>query len=613
MSRNVRKKPVRAATAKLTKRRTSDSSISLNLSDDEGYSAVEEISDSDDDDEEHVNAAEEEHIISNELRRASSNPSRPLKKNPDDETEGDEDDEDEDDDDEDEDQDEEDETTNEDDDGVEETEENAVDHFATWEGIVSETDEGVTEHLPSHFILGQHVERHVRFTGVPDSDSDSTTTDTTRDIDSFFPDIFVEQNSLDPAFRREIEYDDPDESSNSGSFWDFASSQEPFGADSDDDAVVFQGDDTPLATPSASRAPTEVSTPVPSPEAQELDGYETDGDTTEEDIPEPIVRKRQVRRSQSLEASDSEIERPVRFKRGQPRVGRYNLDHSDKKPIAVLNPITRKMMIFTPQKLRKLDLPPDAFDFGFLTSPDVTQSSPILSNSASVMMGAMFPSNTFDDFMNTHPMGPTEAFFSLTSDAIMGDDSDETGADDNEDDEEKNLKLEDFITFHQESSEDEEEQDMDVWGLGTDADLASTPVRPRTAASTASDTMGVHPLLSHFDSNSDAVGAFRRNQINQQLILSDKASPASLAFSGPYYHGTLRGIKSGSMEAVTAPITPVRRHKRGTFPSLSNSVGDSDRSPLETVSQKRKASSTAVNDGLHKRHRSISDMEVLHI
>lgn len=273
-------------------------------------------------------------------------------------------------------------------------------------------------------------------------------------------------------------------------------------------------------------------------------------------------------------------------------------------------------MIFTPQRLRRLDLSPESFNLDYFTNPEAAQSSPILSNSASLMMSAMFSSNTFGDFMNTQAVGPAEAFFSFGSDALAADESDDT-ADliDEEDEEEKSLKLEDFITFHQESSEEEDEQEDENWSLASNMDLTSSPVRPRTsvsAASATSDTSmtGAHPLLTHFHNNSNTVGAFRRNQVDQQLILSDKASPASLAFSGPYYHGTLRGIKSGSMDAMATPITPVRRQKRGSISNMN--VGDLNRSPLEGVSQKRKASA-ALTDNLHKRHRSISDMEILQI
>lgn len=267
-------------------------------------------------------------------------------------------------------------------------------------------------------------------------------------------------------------------------------------------------------------------------------------------------------------------------------------------------------MIFTPQRMRRLDLSPESFNLDFFTNPPITES-PILSNSASLMMSAMFSSNTFGDFVNTQAVGPAEAFFSLGSDAVTADDSDATGeAEEAEDEEERNLKLEDFITFNPDDS-DEEAEDSN-WDGDTNT-AASTPGRPRTSASQVSamcdgGMADVHPLLSHFDNNSNAVGAFRRNQINQQLILSEQASHESLAFSGPYHYGTLRGIKTGSLETVTAPITPLRRQKK----SATNGYADLNRSPLEGMSQKRKASG-GLGDPFHKRHRSLSDMEVLHL
>ena len=326
-----------------------------------------------------------------------------------------------------------------------------------------------------------------------------------------------------------------------------------------------------------------------------------------------MTRKKQPRRSQqSVEESESDTDRPIRFRRGKPRVGRFNLDSSEKKPICVVNPISRKMMIFTPQRLRRLDLSPESFNFDFFSHPDTTQSSPILSNSASLMMGAMFSSNTFGDFMNTQAVGPAEAFFSLPSDAVTGDGSDESDdIDDPEDEDERNLKIDDFITFEEHTS-DEEQEDDGNWL--EDASIASSPVRrPSTAASGMSESnIGAHPLLSHFENNANAVGAFRRNQINQQLIFSDKATQESLAFSSPYHHGTLRGIKNGSLETVTTPITPVRRQKKSV--SGLNPISEYSRSPLESMSQKRKASA-GVGEGMsnHKRQRSISDVKVLKI
>ena len=258
MSRNIRQN-YPSTPLKVAKRRGSDSSSSLDLSDDDGYSGVEDVSESDEDDEEHVYAAEEDHIITNALRKRSAVvPPRPVEESDDaDEEDGDEDEDDDD---------------AEDDDAADD---NAADDNASWDGILSDPEDNVPAEQPTGYIFDQDmadVEKHVRFTGVPDSDSDSTTSEASEDdMHDFFPDIFVAQNNLDPAFRKEIENDD--NSSNSGSFWDFHNGSQDFpDVDSDDEALQGSEDTTPTITPMASQAPTEVSTPVAV--LQELDGYE---------------------------------------------------------------------------------------------------------------------------------------------------------------------------------------------------------------------------------------------------------------------------------------------------------------------------------------------------
>ncbi|KAG7286915.1 hypothetical protein NEMBOFW57_006415 [Staphylotrichum longicolle] len=593
MSRNVRQK-YQPAPARATKRRDYDSS-SLDLSDDDsGYSGVEDVTDSEDDDEDHVFAAEEEHIITNASRKRSE-PPRPLMEDDDDDAD-------------------EESEADEDDDEAEAEDVDPVDDSASWDGILSDHDEPIPAPLTSDNLeqLATPVERHVRFAGVPDSDSDSTTSETS-EINDFFPDIFVEQSALDPSFRREIEHDD--ETSSNGSFWDFHSGSQEIGTrdaqDSDDDAAAQDLDLTPLATPRPSQPPSEAATPVAAfAEVQELDGYETDGDTTEEDIPEPIVRRKHMRRAHSVEASsDSDTERGVQYRPGKPRIGRFNLDRSDNKPIGVVDPASGKMIIFTPRRTNQLDLSPESLQLDF--NQDLT-CSPLVRNPGFIMMGAMVSSNPFGDFINMQPFGPAEAFFPCTPDVFTAEESDDSyfaGLEEDEDEEESLLKLEDFVTFNHDSSDEEE------FGGDWNGDLISSPTRPKTAASTASaatDSAPAHPLLTHFDNNSD-VGAFRRNQINQQLIYSDKASQESLAFSGPYYHGTLRGIKSGSMETVTTPITPIRRQKRSNTVGMHGFSELQQSSPLNVLSQKRKASSNLADPSIHKRHRSLSDMEVLQI
>lgn len=260
MSRNVRQKNPRPPPAKVSKRRGSDTSA-INLSGDDGYSAVEEISDSEDDDEENVNAAEEEHIILQKSRaRAPASSSRPPT------TDQDEDEEEDDDEGADEDED------NPDDENDADVE---VDDNASWDGIVSEeTGESSGSDAPARRGIGAAAttQRHVRFADVPSSDSDSTETED--DHADFFPDLFVEQSSLDPGFRREIE-DDEDESSTS-SFWDFYGQVLDHSSGAGPLVRAGSDDDTPTATPGASHdVTTGVSTPVPvDDDSQELDGYE---------------------------------------------------------------------------------------------------------------------------------------------------------------------------------------------------------------------------------------------------------------------------------------------------------------------------------------------------
>ncbi|KYK56405.1 uncharacterized protein DCS_03405 [Drechmeria coniospora] len=633
MSRNVRQKYPSTLARPPNRRRGSDSSSCFDLSDDDGYSAVEEVSDSEDDDEEDVNAAEEENI----LTEATVGPAHAPRPQLVPVVDGDDDEDDDDDEEEVEEEDDEDDDDDGDDDDEDDDDQDGqhqlgdADESTSWAGIVSEV-EAVSDLYPepNAFASDVAVERHVRF-DVPSSDSDST--DTEDDHGDLFPDIFVSQNSLDPSFRREIEHD-PDESSGSGSFWDF-NGQYDERQDSDAEEVIREllDDETPRATSKVAQLDPTPFTPA-FEENLELDGYESehpllffvfafvsfclgcfgpavapaascpiaylvppaDGDTTEEDIPEPPVRRKTRRPSNHVsEDSDSDAESAAKPQRGQPRVGRFNLDRRDKKPIAVLNPLTRKMMIFTPHRRRQLDLSPEQFNFTWGLEE---QSSPLLSSSANMMLSAMFSSNTFGDFVNAQTMGPAEAFFPFHSDAnTADDDSAAPSVRGDEDEAEKKLDISDFITWDGESSADEGDGSWEP---------ASTPVRPTAAPTTTTTTTTTtteREVLSHL--NSDTVGAFRRNQINQQLILSSQATQDSLAFSGPYNYTAIKGLKSDRFDTAGIPLTPMRRQKK--------QMSDVARSPLESASAKRKASTDAGAAGGHKKHRSISDVNLLRI
>lgn len=306
-------------------------------------------------------------------------------------------------------------------------------------------------------------------------------------------------------------------------------------------------------------------------------------------MPEPLVKKRS-RRSEAGDDSDTEYT-PVKSDRGKPRVGRFNLDKSDRKPIAVLNPITRKMMIFTPHKHRQLDLSPEQFDFAFF-SPLDSMTSPAV-NPSNYTLDSMFSSNTFGDFMNHQEfgdlgdmgdMGDVDAILQsiLTSEPNSFDDA--LDSDMGADEAEKGLDINDFITFGGGAVSDSESD--------AEASVNDTPGGP-----SGSDA----EMLSHL--TSATVGAFRQNQITQQLIFSNKATQDSLAFSGPFNDTAIRGLKSDRLGTAGTPLTPVRRRRK-------SSVHQEPPSPLEGMAQKRKAAGD--HEG-HKRQRSISDMAMLHV
>jgi len=472
----------------------------------------------------------------------------------------------------------------------------------SWNGIMSEVDDGTSsEHIVNVKSRVPAVKRQVRF-AVPDSDSDSdsTTTETSNDINEMFPDIFVAQASLDPGFRREIEQD-ADDTSSVASYWDLHDSMSPPDVAAEKRLVeVLDNDDV-------------ESTPVPSPEdTQDLDGYDSDGDTTEEDIPEPSARRKQlhIRRVETAGSSDSDTDRLIKPRRGRPRSGHFDLDRADEKPIAVMHPVTRKLIIFTPEKTRGFDLSPESFRGleGLFNS--MAQSSPITRHSSQdIMMAPMLSNCSLPDILSSYPFGSIEAFLpSAGVNEVAEDDSDFSG--EQVDEEEAMLNLDDFIEFEAHSSGDEDEakedNEDDVWDEAEaeaeeEDESPTTPCRRPSTSSVPDDAhMDLHPLLAHFENTTD-VGAFRRNQINQQLILSGAASSESLAFSGPYMMGTLKGIKSDRLESATTSLSPVRRRKRS---SVSMADAETVRSSLDA---KRKASET-LNSQAHKKHRSISDV-----
>ncbi|KAF4122255.1 hypothetical protein GMORB2_7247 [Geosmithia morbida] len=601
-NRNARKAaPASAAKGTASrKRRVSVSSTStFDLSSNDNYSGVDDISDDEDDNEDDVFAVEEQAIMGEASPASTPRPHTSFNgwvHNASDQDDSSNDDDDGDDADDDDD--------NEDDDengsiaAHEPTDEDEDDN-ASWQGIKSDSADLNAEEL---FNVDVEIptQRRVRFNVPTDESSDESTED---DHASMFPDIFVDQSTLDPSFRRQIE-NEYDESSASDSFWDHTALYNDGLDDESDTEKVYSGLHTPF---------TEDQTPVVSSTTLDptfgdmdnidLDGYETDGESTEdEDVPHPPIC-RKVSYSSSVsdnEESASETEESVRHRTDQPRVSRFSLDKLKKKPMAVYNTKTGKMMIFTPDRQQRLDLSPEQFRLdsfsGLQPWPMDEQMSPIVGNNTNLMFASFAPSMMLNPNMDMD--GFDGLFGGLDTGTSAIDHSspslENESARESDRDPEVSLRVSDFLDLDNGSSSEDEVDDSSPV---KPTNPSSTPMRPTTASSDAADVLG------HL--NPAVVGAFRRNQTNSQLIRNG-ATQDSLDFSGPFNSTAIRGIRSDRFDTAAVPLTPVRRHKK--------QLSDLGRSPLDSLSAKRKAPSDAATAATgHKKQKSISDVGALQL
>jgi hypothetical protein len=332
-----------------------------------------------------------------------------------------------------------------------------------------------------------------------------------------------------------------------------------------------------------------------------------EGETTEEDLP-PAARyvpARSILRRQSTESSDSAEDitiirrNPYRqTPRNGPRLGSWVTDAS--KPYAVLDSRGKYLYMFRARTDRR---------YSFDTSPSQPVDNviedrrnemlhdpfPMMRSHADMMLSAMF--TPMDSLFRGNALGPPEAFYpfvSVAANGVITRDDPTSSFDDDDIDDDDMWNIGDIIDFGDETSDEEcpvEEEDSSA----SPADMSSTPLLPTTASSEDQ----VHPLLSHLDRG--LVGAFRRNQSRHQLLARNAASRESLAFSGPYGEGTLRGIKGGRLAAVNTPITPPRKSKaaKAGF-TLAPSIMDT-----EAVRQERQKRKFSGEQHSHKRTRSM--------
>lgn len=553
MSRNVRQKPVGSKTGKKSVKRSKNSIAS----DDSDYSGVDLISDSEED-EPDVEVAEEQAIIESEEEEDYASP-QPVQ------------------------DDDQDSWANfdvfEDNPGVYFEEQIAQIVRPTVPDIFTGATGWIAD-AGSDDESQPETARRVRFD--LSSDSDTAPSDVE---DNIFPDIFLEQGSLDPGFRRTIENDhdkdNDDPPSDDGSYWDFRG----------DDAEV-EDEDPNMDNQSETSC--------------ESSGYETDeGETTEEDLPPAakFLPARTVLRRQSNDSSSSEEDiqvirrNPYRQpQRSGPKLGSWVTDAS--KPFAVLDSRGKKLMMFRARISRRHSMNSSSgrpVPRAYMEEDDhdvngMEQMSPMISNSANLMMSAMY---TPMDNLGGHALGPPEAFYPFVSIAANGNvtqDCPSSSFDEDDVDDDDLWNIADLVDFGDDTSSEDgnNEEDEDSCDSATAGHPSSTPRRP----STANSEDQTHSLLNHL--NSGIVGAFRRNQTRHQLLSRNSASRESLAFSGRYGNGAIRGIKGGRLAAANTPITPLRKRKTTRADPISPSPADGDK--------KRKFSGEARG---HKRVRSL--------
>ena len=200
----------------------------------------------------------------------------------------------------------------------------------------------------------------------------------------------------------------------------------------------------------------------------------------------------------------------------------------------------------------------------------------VASGQALFPLAALFPMN-FGDMNDSDLSSPIEGSMGF----------DENATDDGT--EAHETMMNEFVNLEDEGVKD------DSGATHTNREPSSTPMRPVTASS------DFEPL-SHLGSHN--VAAFRRDQHNKQLILSNQATQDSLALAQPYNTMCIKGIRSDRFDSAGVPLTPARRHRKST--------SEYTRSPLDAVSTKRKASGEP-SAPAHKRYRSISDVNNLRI
>ncbi|MCJ1432457.1 hypothetical protein MMC27_001813 [Xylographa pallens] len=454
---------------------------------------------------------------------------------------------------------------------------------------------------PSRILLSPDLPptRRVRFADDISHGSDSRTSSATVD-NSIFPDLFMNQDSLDPMFRQLIENDNEDENHSltdgEDSYWDL------------DDNEDFELEKHGLEDNSSSNGGSSS-------------GYETDeGETTDEEVLPPktvtrpqsllrlnsssTIRKALTPRPGSTLIRKAPLTPTPAMRRNGPSMASWIVDPT--KPIAVIDGTGKTMLIYAaPHSARKTPagfvsslssstttspkpsfatlaqkLEDDEIDRSDLSSQEPPTT--MIESGANLMLtGLLHGGLGSEHILGGQVLGPPEAFYpfrSIDANGLMFDDDD---LEEDDDDPEYMLNLQDFIDFG-DSSDSELENDTNADSSALGSPVVTVPKNtftPSRAGSALTQPSSTQHLLQHFDKG--VVSSFRRNQTRHQSLLRRPTLSSSFA-----------AIKGGRHIAANTPISPPRKRKATRI--LSNNL-----SPFQGVAARRR-----VTNKIHKRSKS---------
>ncbi|KAF2843713.1 hypothetical protein M501DRAFT_1013051 [Patellaria atrata CBS 101060] len=408
--------------------------------------------------------------------------------------------------------------------------------------------------------------------------SDSSSSTSSGADSALFPDLFLQQDQLDPSFRYMIENEmdlDIGNTTASDGEWEL----------NGDASNVSHG----IRTESEGSGDSEAGS----------SGYETDdGETTDEDLPPPATVHRPsalLQRQPSVNLGEKSSPKP--FKRSKPQppkrkgpvMGQWTVDPN--KAYALIDSSGKKLILYAPRNTTKESvywnessgsstvnnsprtpyrpLTTEDSDLGDIASHQFTMAPDL-------MLGGFFGTGSGPgSLLAGQVIGPEEAFYPFinidTNGFIVPSEESYDDEDDDEDNFDEDLDIQNFIDFGDGNSDSDDMEVLASPATSTATQIVSTPVKPV-------DKTPAAKILEHLDRSN--VTAFRSNQHRSRKLASLPQHPS-------HRRASMRPVRLGG--SVETPITPVRRRK-------SSNV-DLHSSPLATKPLSRKLRSSRNHRG----------------